>query len=117
MKVKLDENLPLDLGVLYNSSGHDASSVFEQGLSGEPDDALLDICRNENRVRITLDTDFADVRTYVPEDNRGIIVLRLKRQDKPYITEVMKRLLPSLDSEPVDKHLWIVEEDRIRIRG
>lgn len=117
MNFKLDENLPVDLVHLFRSAGHDASSVFDQGLSGEEDAVLLDICRNENRALITLDLDFADVRTYPPEENHGIIVLRLQRQDKPHVSEILMRLLLTLESEEVDKHLWIVEESKIRIRA
>jgi hypothetical protein len=66
---------------------------------------------------MTLDTDFADIRAYPPEDFFGIIVLRLKRQDKSYVLSVVKRLVSVLQKEPVIRNLWIVEEDRVRISG
>jgi hypothetical protein len=34
---------------------------------------------------VTLDTDFCDIRKYSPQDYHGLIVLRLKRQDKPHV--------------------------------
>lgn len=116
MKFKLDENLPTDLVQIFRSAGHDASSVFEQNLSGEKDQTLLDICRSEDRVLITLDLDFADVRSYPPDQNRGIVVLRLQRQDKPHVENIIKRLLAVFDSEQVDARLLIVDENRVRIR-
>lgn len=99
MKLKFDENLPVDLVDISRSAGHDASSVFEQNLSGEEDGSLLSICRRENRVLITLDMDFADVRSYPPEDSCGIVVLRLRKQDKPHVKDIIKRLLPAFESE------------------
>jgi hypothetical protein len=45
------------------------------------------------------------------------MVLRLKRQERPLVLEVFERLLPLLETEPLEKHLWIVEEDRVRIRS
>ena len=117
MKFKLDENLPVDLVGVFQSAGHDASSVFEQNLSGEQDNVLLDICRKEKRAFFTLDLDFADVRTYPPVENEGIVVLRLQRQDKDNVEEVTKRLLPAFSSEPVARRLWIVDENKIRIRS
>lgn len=116
MKFKLDENLSIDLVQIFRSAGHDASSVFEQKLSGEKDDILLDVCRSEHRALVTLDLDFADVRTYPPDQNRGIIVLRLQRQDKLYIRETISRLLTVFDTESVDRRLLIVDENRVRIR-
>lgn len=47
----------------------------------------------------------------------GLIVLRLHRQDKPHVLEVIDRLIPMLSSEPLEHLLWIVEEMRLRIRG
>jgi len=46
-----------------------------------------------------------------------LIVLRLKRQERPLVLEVFERLLPLLETEPLDGHLWIVEEERVRIRS
>ncbi len=46
----------------------------------------------------------------------GLIVLRLRRQDKPCVLEILSHLVAVLSSEPLEHHLWTVEEDRIRIR-
>ncbi|MBU0985655.1 MAG: DUF5615 family PIN-like protein [Proteobacteria bacterium] len=91
--------------------------IFERTLSGAADADIAEVCRQEERVIMTLDTDFADIRAYPPEDFFGIIVLRLKRQDKSYVLSVVKRLVSVLQKEPVIRNLWIVEEDRVRISG
>jgi hypothetical protein len=46
----------------------------------------------------------------------GMVVLRLQRQDKPHVLEVFVRVIPLLSQEPVAQRLWIVEENRIRVR-
>jgi hypothetical protein len=66
---------------------------------------------------ITLDVDFADIRAYPPADFPGLIVLRLRRQDKPYVLGILARLVEVFSKEPLDKYLWIVEEGRVRIRS
>lgn len=38
MKLKLDENLPNELALVFRNAGHDAVTVLDQGLSGEPID-------------------------------------------------------------------------------
>ena len=37
MRVKLDENLPLQLKGLFAESGHDAATVLDEGLGGATD--------------------------------------------------------------------------------
>jgi hypothetical protein len=66
---------------------------------------------------LMLDMDFADIRAYPPAEFPGLIVLRLRQQDKPYILDVLARLIRLLGQEPLEQQLWIVEEKRIRIRG
>lgn len=77
---------------------------------------LSENCRSEGRVLVTLDLDFADIRTYPPEEYSGVIVLRLGRQDKLHVLDMFRKLLNAIGREPLDGHLWIVEENRIRIR-
>lgn len=65
---------------------------------------------------MTLDLDFADIRTYPPDEHPGLIVLRLARQDKPHVVDVFRRTLKAVGHESLEGRLWIVEEKRIRIR-
>ncbi len=66
---------------------------------------------------MTLDADFADIRSYPPHDFPGLIVLRLKRQDKIHVLEVCQRLATAVSGGKLEGTLWIVEAERIRIRG
>ncbi|MCP4357555.1 MAG: hypothetical protein GY796_06020 [Chloroflexi bacterium] len=116
MKFKIDENLPAEVVELLQREGHDAVTVLDQRLGGEADSAIAAICQQENRIIVTLDLDFADIRTYPPRDYAGLIVLRLKRQDKIHVLEVVERLLETFLSESPEKKLWIVDERRLRIR-
>jgi predicted nuclease of predicted toxin-antitoxin system len=117
MKFKVDENLPIEVTDSLNQAGRDAASVSEQHLEGSPDPDIASVCQQEGRALITLDTDFADIRAYPPEQYPGLIVLRLRRQDKPHVLEILGRLIPVLSSEPLEHLLWIVDETHIRIRG
>lgn len=116
MKFKVDENLPVEVTALLQRAGYDALSVVDQNLGGKADKIISRVCRDENRAIITLDLDFADIRTYPPSEFAGIVVLRLKNQDKFAVTAVMEDLLKVLEKESLDKRLWIVDEQRIRIR-
>lgn len=116
MKFKVDENLPVGLTGELRGAGHEAVTVAEQQLVGSSDLDLSEVCRSEDRVLVTLDLDFADIRTYPPENYPGMILLRLARQDRSYVLGVFRRLLKVSGREPLDGRLWIVEENRIRIR-
>ncbi len=117
MQFKIDENLPVEVAELLQQAGHDVTTVLEQHLSGNADARIASVWQEEERALVTLDTDFADIRAYPPEHYFGLIVLRLKRQDKPYVLELLARLMEVFSSEPLARYLWIVEEGRIRIRG
>jgi predicted nuclease of predicted toxin-antitoxin system len=116
MKFKLDENLPLEAMGVFQSAGFDTTSVLGQELGGEPDRKIAAVCRKEQRILVTLDLDFADIRTYPPSHSSGIIVLRLAKQSKLDVLALMKRLVTTLQTTPCQKQLWIVEQNRIRIR-
>ena len=97
--------------------GHDAMSVVEQNLGGASDTSIADAIQREARTLITLDTDFADIRAYPPQDYSGLIVLRLKQHDKSSVLRIMTRLTGMFEKEPLDHRLWIVEAEKVRIRS
>ena len=117
MKFKIDENLPIDVASLLNSTGHEAETVISQNLSGSTDQSLIKVCQSEGRALITFDGDFADIRAYPPPDYPGLVVLRLKRQDKNFVLEIIQKLTETFSLEELTGKLWLVEENRIRIRG
>jgi hypothetical protein len=85
-------------------------------MGGELDPDVASLCRREQRALITLDLGFADIRTYPPREYPGLIVLRPRRQSKMHVVSVFEQVLPMLEVEPLAGRLWIVEEERIRIR-
>ena len=64
MRFKLDENLPLQLKRLFTESGHDAVTVLDQGIGGATDSEVALVCQAEERILVTQDLDFADIRFY-----------------------------------------------------
>jgi predicted nuclease of predicted toxin-antitoxin system len=116
VKFKVDENLPIELAKMLRQAGHDAMTVLEQQYGGSADIRLATLCQQENRILVTLDMDFADIRTFRPADYPGLMVLRLSRHDKPHVLSVFSRVMQLLPTESLDNTLWIIEENRIRIR-
>ena len=117
MKFKIDENLPLEVADVLHQAGHNVETVHSEKITGVSDQQLSKICQKENRILLTLDIGFADIRTYPPDDFPGLVVVRAKRQDKPYILGILEKLIVALHQEEIMGKLWIVEENRIRIRS
>jgi predicted nuclease of predicted toxin-antitoxin system len=109
--------LPVEAAELLANAGHDAVTVHDQHMVGRSDGDIATVCKHEGRVTITLDLDFADIRTFPPADHAGIIVFRLRLLDKFHVLAVLERLLPVLEYEPLAGKLWIVDETSVRIRG
>jgi predicted nuclease of predicted toxin-antitoxin system len=116
MRFKIDENLPVELAELLVQKRHDALTVNQQGMQGANDDELIFVCKNEKRTLITLDTDFSDIRRYPPKEYYGIILFRSVNQSKANSMRLINKILPELKREKVVRTLWIVEDDKIRIR-
>ena len=117
LRFKVDNNLPSEVAQRLRDAGHEADTAMDEGLGAARDSELAAACRRERRALVSLDTDFADIRTYPPAEFHGVIVLRLRVQSKPRVLEAVARVVPWLERERLGGTLWIVDETSIRIRG
>lgn len=116
MRFKIDENLPAESAGVLCDAGHDALTIHDQRMVGEPDAQVATVCQSEQRALVTLDLDFADIRAYPPAEHHGIVVLRPRTQAKPAVLQLLKQLIPLLSTEPFEGNLWILQENGLRIR-
>jgi len=98
MKVKLDENLPLQIAVELRARLHDVQTVWEDGLSGHVDLDIWAGAQREGRVLITQDLDFSDARKFVPGTHHGIVLIRLR---SPSRRNLIARATELFDQEDV----------------
>jgi len=115
VKLKIDENTPLEAADILRDAGHDALTLGQQGMLGSRDETIAERVQSEGRVLVTTDLDFADIRAYPPGDYAGIIVLRPSRQVYSLLLGMVQRIVPLLEAEPVTGCLWIVGHSRVRI--
>lgn len=111
MRFKIDENLPTEAARLLQVAGHDALTNHDQKMVGEPDSHVSSVCQAERRALITLDLDFADIRTYAPSEHHGIVVLRPRSQAKPAVLQLITTFIGLLNTEPLEGNLWILQEN------
>jgi predicted nuclease of predicted toxin-antitoxin system len=84
-------------------------------MGGGADEDLFSVCIDEDRILMTMDIDFADIRAYPPSVSPGILVFRIQPQDNKRLLYFLGRIVPLLGKEQIARMLWIVEEYRIRI--
>lgn len=117
MRFKMDENLHPDLADFFRLRGHDAVTVWDEGLRGASDSVILDKCGDQGRALVSFDLGMADIRVYPPNQYPGLIVLRLENQSRQKLMDIAPMLLDLLGKEPLEGHLWIVDEFNVRVRG
>lgn len=116
LRFKLDENIPGDASAVLRAAGHDVSTALDERLGGCTDDRVSLAAREEARVLVTLDLDFADIRAYPPASHAGVWVLRPTIQSVEMLVSLVRGALALAASEVVTARLWIVEPGQVRIR-
>ncbi len=77
---------------------------------------MLRACIAEDRILVTLDLDFSDIRAYPPGSYPGIWILRPPKQTFQAIAELVRAGLRLTTIERVRGQLWVIDETRVRIR-
>ncbi|MGQ0702371.1 MAG: DUF5615 family PIN-like protein [Gemmatimonadales bacterium] len=113
--IQLDENIPAVVADLLGTAGHSVETAQTEELAGSPDEQLLQRGVSENRVLVTLDKDFADIRRHQPEQTPGIVVFRPRVPSPTLLAALIRKLIPLLETEEVQGRLWVVDEHRVRI--
>ena len=116
MQIKLDENLPAILAEELAGQGHDTTTSPQEGLTGQPDQCVWQSAVNEDRVLITQDLDFSDVRRFVPGTHPGLILIRLDHPSRMALVRRIKEVLRTEDVEAWKGCFVVVSDAKIRIR-
>jgi predicted nuclease of predicted toxin-antitoxin system len=116
MKIKLDENLPVQVGPILHGMGHDVHTAMQEDLSGCLDAELWRATQREGRFFITQDLDFSDVRLFTPGEHHGILIIRLH---SPSRSNLIQRITELFRTEEVNTwtHCFVVASERkVRVR-
>lgn len=116
MRLKLDENMPADAQLAAGAQGHDVDTVVDEGLGGRNDGDVLQAATRDNRILVTLDRGFGDVRRYRPGTHAGIVVLRVDAQYVTAVVDVLSTFLSRDDLGELAGSIVIVRGRLVRIR-
>ena len=114
--LKLDENIPTAVAVVLRGRGIDLDTVVEEFLGGHSDPAVLDAATQEDRLLITMDRGFGDIRAHPPGNHPGIIVLRPDHQPIPTVTTMVETLIDNHPIESLAGCVTIVQRNMLLVR-
>jgi predicted nuclease of predicted toxin-antitoxin system len=115
MRIKLDENLPLQLANSLQDLGHDVQTVYTENLVGCSDDEIWEAAQMESRFLITQDLDFADLRQYTPGQHPGIMLARLNSPSRRSLIDRLESVFRQEDIQEWEGCFVIVTERKIRV--
>ena len=115
MRIKLDENLPESLTASLAALGHEVDNVRLENLTGRPDPEVWKAAQNSDRLLITQDLDFSDIRTFAPGTHHGLILVRLRL---PGRRALASRLVDIFKTQAVDtwsRCFVLVTDRKVRV--
>lgn len=116
MRIKLDENLPTSLLAHRQGLGHDVDTVPTESLAGRADPVIWRATQNAERVLITQDLDFSDIRQFQPGLHHGLILVRLRMPGRLALTRRLEQIFKSEDVTSWARCFVVVSDLKIRVR-
>lgn len=117
MHLFCDQNIMVETVTFLRQSGHNIISTRDVGLALAPDDVVLAFAIKENRILLTYNADFGDIRLFPVGTHAGIIRLRVTQQTAECLHPVLENALNQLADKDLSGKLVTVTKTAIRIRG
>ena len=117
MKLKLDENLSRHLKPHLNRLGHDVVTAADESLLSCSDTEIAAAALREERMLLTLDVEFADLRKYPPGSHPGIILFRPPSFGPLSVNKFIADFVNSADLSKLTSCVAIVDPVNVRVRS
>jgi predicted nuclease of predicted toxin-antitoxin system len=111
-----------DMGVSRSTSqslrdlGHDAEHLGEIGLQRLPDPQILTRARQEKRIILTFDLDFADLLAAGGDLLPSVVLFRVRNQTPASVTPRLLEVIAKCGADLEGGSIITVEESRYRVR-
>jgi predicted nuclease of predicted toxin-antitoxin system len=116
MRFKLDENLPQELADDLVRLGHDADTIFAEGLLGAEDATVVQAARIANRILLTLDKGIASLLQYPVHEHKGVVLFRPDSSGRRVVLAFVRSRLADLLELELAGRFTVVGPTRIRVR-
>ena len=116
MNLKLDENLSHHLKPALNELGHDVLTAADENLLSHPDTEIAQAAREEQRMFLTLDVEFADLRKYPPGSHPGVILFRPLSLSPPSVNAFITDFVRRTDLDKLAACIAVVDPVHVRVR-
>ena len=115
--ILLDQGLPRSAGPALCDEGWDVLHTGDIGLSRSTDRQILEFAQNEQRVIITLDSDFHTILALTNASTPSVIRIRLEGLRGPDLALLIKKIWPRVEPQVKKGAMVTVTESGIRIRN
>ena len=117
ISILLDQGLPRSAASLLRDEGWDVLHTGDIGLSRSTDREILEFARNEQRVIITLDSDFHTILALTNASTPSVMRIRLEGLRGPDLALLIKRIWSRVEPQVKKGAMVTVTESGIRIRN
>ena len=97
--------------------GHDALTAADENLLSRPDTEIARAAKDENRMVLTLDVEFADLRKYPPGSHPGVVLFRPLSLSPLSVNSFISDFIRLTDLEKLAGCVAVVDPVYVRIRS
>ncbi|OGM63926.1 hypothetical protein A2893_00225 [Candidatus Woesebacteria bacterium RIFCSPLOWO2_01_FULL_39_25] len=116
LKFILDANLSPITSEFLRNLGFDTTSIIEEKLYYLSDEEVVKEAKNEGRMIVTFDQDFADLWYFREKGKLGIVRIRTKNQTPEHVNEILKKFFDDPKSSvDLNGRLVVIRETGFRI--
>ena len=117
ISILLDQGLPRSAASVLRDEGWDVLHTGDIGLSRSTDRQILEYAQREERVIITLDSDFHTILALTNASAPSVIRIRLEGLRGPGLAHLIKKIWPKIEPQVKKGAMVTVTESGIRIRN
>ncbi len=116
IKILLDQGLPRSSVKILNENGWDTVHTGDVGLCRATDRQILEYARIEERMIITLDSDFHTILATENASSPSVIRVRQEGLNGPEFAKLFINIFPKIHDALINGAMVTVTENSIRIR-
>ena len=116
MRLLLDQGLPSSSAEILRNKGWDIQHTGEIGMSRATDRQILEYARDEQRIVITLDSDFHAILAVENLDSPSVVRIRQEGLRVPELAELVEKIWSRIGQQLENGAMATITEKAMRIR-